>query len=180
MLWDNQDRYGAVTRTLHWGIAALMAWQFGGMLSESLLGDEASLAVALTANHTQVGTILFVLIVLRVVWAALNRDRRPPRRAGLLGHAARLGHVALYALMLAVPSAALLRAWGGERGFAPFGFQIFAPRAPDQVVKTATDIGSNFHGELAWVMGVLILSHIAMALFHQVVLRDRLLRRMAG
>ncbi|MEQ5793883.1 hypothetical protein LZ686_04415 [Paracoccus sp. NFXS7] len=52
MLWDNQDRYGAVTRTLHWGIAALMAWQFGGMLSESLLGDEAPLAVALTANHT--------------------------------------------------------------------------------------------------------------------------------
>ena len=72
MLWDNQDRYGAVTRTLHWGIAALMAWQFGGMLSESLLGDKAPLAVALTANHTQVGTILFVLIVLRVVWAPLT------------------------------------------------------------------------------------------------------------
>ena len=78
--------------------------------------------------------------------------------------------------MLAVPSAALLRAWGGVRGFAPFGFQIFAPRAPDQVVKAATDIGSNFHGELAWVMGVLILGHIAMTLFHQIVLRDRLLR----
>lgn len=29
-------------------------------------------------------------------------------------------------------------------------------------------------------MGVLILGHIAMALFHQIVLRDGLLRRMAG
>lgn len=179
-IWDSTARYGSISRTFHWGIAALMVWQFGGMLSEKILGEENSFAAALSGNHTQVGTILFLLIVARTIWALVNRRHRPPHGPGLQGHAVRLGHGALYALMLAVPSAALLRAWGGERGFAPFGFQIFAPRSPDEVVATATAIGSNFHGEMAWIMGVLILGHIAMAVLHRVVLRDGTLKRMAG
>ena len=179
-IWDDSTRYGAVTRGFHWGIAALLLWQFGGMLSGRILGEESALAAALSANHQQVGTVLFVLIAARVVWALANRGRRPPHGPGLHGYAVRLGHFAMYALMLAVPSAALLRAWGGERAFAPFGFQIFAPRAPEEVVSTATAIGSNFHGELAWIMGILILGHIAIALVHQLVLRDGTLKRMAG
>ncbi|TJZ92632.1 cytochrome b [Paracoccus gahaiensis] len=177
---DSTARYGSVSRAFHWAVAALMLWQFGGMLSEKILGEESPLAAALSANHTQVGTILFLLIVARAVWALVNRGQRPAHGPGLQGYAVRLGHFALYALMLAVPSAALLRAWGNERAFAPFGFQIFAPRSPDEVVGTATAIGSNFHGELAWIMGVLILGHIAMAILHQVVLRDGTLKRMAG
>lgn len=176
---DNADRYGAVSRAFHWGVAVLLAWQFGGMLSKTLLGEENALAAALTANHMQVGTILFVAIVCRVVWAVLNRGNRPPHAPGLAGYAAKLGHFVLYLLMLAVPTAALLRAWGGERGFAPFGFQIFAPRSADQVVKTATAIGNNFHGEMAWIMGVLILGHAGIAILHQLVKRDGTLRRMA-
>ncbi|CAM3254393.1 cytochrome b [Paracoccus nototheniae] len=175
---DSPARYGALSRFFHWAIAALLVWQFGGICSEAILGEDHPLAARLSANHTQVGTILFVLIVCRVVWAILNRGRRPDHGPGLLGYAARLGHFSLYALMLAVPTAALLRAWGNERAFAPFGFPIFAPRSPDQVVQTATAIGSNFHGEMAWIMGVLILGHVAMAILHQVAWRDGTLKRM--
>lgn len=164
------------TETAH----TLMVWQFGGMLSERILGEDAALAQALSGNHYQVGTVLFLLIVFRILWAFLNRHHRPPHATGIMGYAARLGHFSLYALMLLVPTAALLRAWGGERAFAPFGFEIFPARSPDQVVKTATDIGGNFHGELAWVMGVLILGHVLMSAFHHLVLRDGAWQRMAG
>ena len=58
--------------------------------------------------------------------------------------------------------------------------QIFAPRAPDQVNQALVDLGSNWHGALAWVMALLILGHIVMAVVHTALMKDRTLGRMAG
>lgn len=126
-LRDTPARYGRVTRLLHWTIAALILWQFLGMAIKLALG-RGPVSGFFVGLHQPVGAVLFALIVLRVAWALLNRRRRPDHGAGLVGTAARLGHLALYALMLAVPSLALLRAWGAERAFQPFGVRIFAAR----------------------------------------------------
>ena len=179
-IWDSHERYGVISRPVHWGMAALMLWQFSGMLSKITLGKDSALTKALSGNHTEIGTLLLILIVFRIVWAFLNRNNRPPHEKGLAGLAAKAGHLALYALMALVPVTAVIRAWGGEWGYSPFGIQIFAGREPDQVITTATAIGSNFHGELAWIMGALILGHIFMALAHHLLARDGTLKRMAG
>ncbi|WP_313353010.1 cytochrome b [Paracoccus sp. (in: a-proteobacteria)] len=180
MLLDRKDRYGTVTKIVHWSMAALMFWQFSGPLCERILGEDAALTKLLSKNHGQVGTVLFLLIVFRMLWALLNRNQRPPHQTGIMGYAARLGHFSLYVLMLLVPTTALLRSWGGERAFAPFGFEIFSARSPDQVIRTATDIGANFHGELAWIIGALILGHIFFAATHHLVLKDGTWQRMIG
>lgn len=177
---DDPTRYGTISRALHWSMAALMGWQFAGMGAKLAFGREHPLTEALSANHSQIGTVLFVLVLARLVWAFANRRNRPAHGTGLLAKAAVAGHTAIYLLMLLVPLFALVRAWGRERGFAPFGFEIFAPRTPETVVTGAVELGDMFHGELAWIMGALILSHIAMALVHHVVLRDDRLRRMTA
>ena len=179
-IWDTSVSYGTVTRALHWGIAVLLVWQFSGMISKVSLGRDHDLTKLLSGNHGQIGTVLFVLIALRLIWAFINRNRRPTAQPGLAGYAARLGHAAMYAIMFLVPFAALMRAWGGERAFAPFGFEIFAARAPENVVTAAVEFGNNLHGEFAWVLGLLILGHIVMALFHHFILRDGLLKRIAA
>lgn len=178
-IWDDATRYGGVSRALHWSMAALMFWQFGGMLSKVALGREAGLTKILAGNHAQVGTILFLLIALRIVWAFLNHGNRPAHGGGLLARVARVGHAVLYGLMLLVPTAALLRAWGGEKPFAPFGFPVFGAREADQVVGVATRIGNDFHGELGWLMAALVVGHVVMAVAHHFVLRDGTMRRMA-
>lgn len=179
-LRDTPLHYGTVSRALHWSIAVLMLWQFGGMLSKLALGRDHALTELLAGNHGQVGTVLFVLIVIRLIWAFGNRNQRPAPQPGLMGYAARLGHFAMYVIMLLVPVAALVRAWGGERAFAPFGFEIFPARADSEVITAATEFGNNLHGEFAWILGILILGHVVMALFHHFVLRDGLLRRIAA
>lgn len=179
-IWDSNTRYGAISRPLHWGMAALMAWQFAGMLSKITLGKDSGLTKALSGNHTEIGTLLVILIALRIVWALANRHNRPPYEPGLRGQVAKAGHLALYALMALVPVTALIRAWGGEWGYSPFGLQIFAGREPEQVIATATAIGSNFHGELGWIMGTLILGHILLSVVHQRLSRDGTMKRMAG
>ncbi|ANT61948.1 cytochrome B [Salipiger sp. CCB-MM3] len=176
-LLDSETRYGAISRLLHWALAALILWQFLGMGLKLLFGRNGFTGF-FVGTHQSVGFVIFLLVVLRVAWAILSRKRRPSHGEGALGKAAAAGHGVLYLLMLAIPTLALLRAWGGTRGFAPFGTQIFAPREAELAWATAP--GNLVHGELGWVMAVVIAGHIAMVALHEGLWRDGTLRRMAG
>jgi len=176
-LRDTDRVYGKVTRLLHWSIAALMAWQFVGMGLKLALGRHPVAAV-FVGSHQKVGTVLFLLIALRLGWAFANRGHRPDHGAGVLGLAARFGHLLLYAVMAIVPVAALLRAYGSERGFAPFGFQIFAPQLPE--IGWMVRAGDALHGEMGWLLLALIAGHVVMVGLHEGMWRDGTLARMAG
>lgn len=176
-LFDNHQIYGKVTRFLHWAIAALMLWQFLGMGLKLALGRHPVAAV-FVGSHQKVGTVLFVLIVLRVVWALVNRRHRPEHGAGLLGLAARFGHLLLYAVMVIVPVAALLRAYGSERPFAPFGFPLFAPQTTE--IGWMVRAGEALHGEMGWLLLALVAGHVVMVALHEGMWRDGTLSRMAG
>lgn len=176
-LRDSPHAYGLITRILHWGIAALLLWQFVGMGLRLIFGRQPFVSF-FVGSHQMVGTILFSLITLRVIWALINRRNRPGHGIGLIGRAAALGHLALYAVMLIVPSAALLRAYGSSRVFGPFGFEIFPAQEPE--IAWMVKLGDLIHGELAWVLAVLILGHVVMVGVHEAMWRDGTLARMAG
>ncbi|MGO4853436.1 cytochrome b [Phaeovulum sp. W22_SRMD_FR3] len=178
VLWrDTPERYGLISRFLHWGMAALILWQFLGMTLKLTLG-RVPLAGFFVSLHAPVGVLLFLLILARIGWALAMRHRRPAQAAGLAGLAARAGHAALYLLMLVIPALALLRAYGSERAFSVFGITLFpAGGAPVEWMVTA---GQLLHGTLAWTLCALVGGHIAMALLHQALWRDGTLTRMAG
>lgn len=174
---DSEQRYGVISRALHWGMATLILWQFIGMGLRLMLG-RTPLVSFFVGSHSLVGTTLWLLILTRIIWALVNRARRPGHGAGLMALAAKAGHGALYGLMLAVPSAALIRAWGSERAFTPWGISVFPAR--DQEIAWAVNLGDLLHGELAWLMAVMILGHIAMVALHERLWRDGTLRKMVG
>lgn len=178
MAWrDTAERYGTVSRALHWAVAALVLWQLLGMVLKLWLG-RGPVAGVFVGLHQPLGAVLFVLVVLRVIWALMNRRNRPPHAPGLPGQAARAGHVALYALILAVPGLGLVRAWGNTRAFEPFGLAVFPAR--EEAVGWAVSAGNAAHGLLGWALAALVAGHVVMALLHAIVLRDRTLARMAG
>lgn len=172
---DTNEVYGRITRLLHWSIAALLLWQFVGMGLRLIFGRQPFVSF-FVGSHQQVGTVLFVLIVLRVVWALMNRGNRPHHGAGLIGLGAKLGHLSLYALMVVVSSVAILRAYGNTRSFAPFGFEIFP--AQSEEITWMSDLAGALHGELAWVLAVLILGHIVMVGVHEAMWKDGTLAKM--
>jgi cytochrome b561 len=176
-MWDTPDRYGAVTRLLHWAMALILLWQFTGMALRLMLGRTPLMAFWV-GTHQAVGTVLLALIVLRLAWAWMNRGRRPVHARTPLGWAALVGQRALYVLMLVVPALALLRAVGGGRGFALFGWQVV--ERTGQRIGWMADPADLLHARLAWLLLALILGHAAMALAHHVVWRDGTLLRMAG
>ncbi|WP_242662222.1 cytochrome b [Teichococcus deserti] len=175
---DTPERYGLITRALHWGMAGVFAWQFLGMALRNLLG-RGPVAGFFVSSHTALGTVLLLLVLLRGAWGLYNRPRRPPHGPGWLGRASVAGHLALYGLMLLVPSLALLRAYGSGRAFSPFGVPLF-PGFQGGPIGWMTAPGNAAHGLLAWVLLALIAGHIVMAVAHRVIWRDDVLQRMAG
>jgi len=174
---DSPVRYGIVSRLLHWLMAALLLWQFAGMIVKELVGRSA-LTSFMIGSHKPLGTLLLVLAVVRVIWALSQWRNRPRHPRTLLGRAAGLGHAALYALMLYVPGVALLRAYGDDKPFAPWGIPLFAgnPAKVEWMIAPA----SATHGLLAWLFLAAIAGHVVMAVVHQRWLRDQTLSRMVG
>ncbi|WP_138464896.1 cytochrome b [Poseidonocella sp. HB161398] len=175
---DTEAGYGLVTRLLHWSLAVLILWQLAGMGFKRVLGGESAVTQFFRGHHGDLGALIFALAVARVLWAVAMRNRRPDHGAGLQGLAVKAGHAALYALIVLVPLAAILRAIGGTRGFAPFGLEITAPR--EAPIEWMVAFGNALHGEAGWVMAALIAGHVVMVGLHEGLWRDGTLKRMAG
>ncbi|MFT3718568.1 cytochrome b [Pseudorhodoferax sp.] len=173
---DTPGRYGRISRWLHWGMALLFAWQFTGMGLRLALG-RTPLVSFFVGTHSSVGLLLLVLVLLRGLWALLNRRHRPPHGAGWLGRAAALGHGALYLLMVVVPLIALVRAYGSGRALVWFNTVPVFAAGPKNEALTAPGV---LHGPLAWALLALVAGHVAMVALHRWWWRDGVAQRMVG
>lgn len=176
---DTPDRYGAISRFLHWSMAVLILWQFLMMILFDIFGPlEALQAVARFGPHGIVGAAVLVLVLIRGAWALFNVRRRPPQAPGHLGRIARAGHLGFYALMLVIPAVALLRVYGSGRGWRPYDVQLI-PTTGEEIAWMVAP-GDAVHGLLSWVLLALVGGHVAMALAHHLFWKDATLQRMAG
>lgn len=160
-LKDSREHYGKVSRILHWGMALLLLWQFLSAAAHFYFEDTA-IEAFFWPTHKPLGFLLFILITVRIIWALVNVSRRPPS----INWFARLGHAALYLLVLIVPVLALLRQYGSGRSFEPFGIPVFAGFESDKI-EWMGDLGGLLHGELGWLLLALTLGHIVMSYWHR-------------
>ncbi|MGB3393764.1 MAG: cytochrome b/b6 domain-containing protein [Stenotrophomonas sp.] len=75
MRQDTPERYGTLSRLLHWGMALLVVWQ-GLKFFDRIDEGEHWVGQNLVPWHISVGTLLLLLIVLRILWTLRNRRRR--------------------------------------------------------------------------------------------------------
>lgn len=174
---DSPDRYGTVTRLLHWGMAALFAWQFTGAALHAWDRD-AAITQWFWASHGSLGVLLLVLVALRGIWGLENLRRRPDAEPGLRGRLSTAGHTGLYLLMIAVPVVAMMRSHGRGKGMAVFGLPLF--EATGREVPALVAIGNALHGWLGWLLLALVAGHVAMVGVHRFVWRDQVAARMGG
>lgn len=176
---DTPQRYGRISRWLHWSMALLFAWQFAGMIAKVTLGRDAALTSTLSGAHADIGLLLLVLMVVRGLWGLMNMAHRPSNGKGLMAIAAWLGHMGLYALMLIVPLLAALRMLGNNRAFSWFGL-IELNDGTDEKIEWMVAPASAAHGLLGWLLLTLIAGHIFMVIVHHFVWKDDVTQRMIG
>lgn len=160
-LKDSTEGYGIVSKVLHWGMALLILWQFLSAASRYFFEDTA-IEAFFWPTHKTLGVILLVLMLLRLMWALINRSNRPPSVSLL----SKTGHWAMYLLVIIIPILALLRQYGSGRTFDVLGLPIFDGFEGEKI-QWMLDLGSDFHGELGWILLALIAGHTIMTYVHQ-------------
>jgi cytochrome b561 len=166
--------YDVVARSLHWTMAVLIVIVFAlGLIGEELPESIERLVVE---THKDLGFAILVLLALRLAWRLV---RRPPPFDPELSPAVRklsgFGHLALYGLMLLVPLSGLLFVFWRGQGL-DLGF--FAIPSPFVVDRPTARFAKEAHELVAFALIGLSALHAGAALFHHVVLKDRVLRRM--
>jgi cytochrome b561 len=147
--------YSGLQISLHWIIAVLIlvAWLSGEGAEEAMEAVEDG-GVAGFVPHVAFGLAILTLVIVRIV---VRLSRGAPAAPGAPGSASVMaadwGHRLIYLLMIAVPLG---------------GISVFF---------LALDVG-EVHELAANILMLIVLGHALMALYHQYVLKDGLLRRM--
>lgn len=170
MIRDSIERYGSITRLFHWGMALLIGWQMLKFF-DRISDGEHWVGQTLVPWHISIGTLLLILIVVRIAWVAKQNER--PAQNPTIALLVRVGHGLLYVSMVLMPVTGILAMVGGGYGLSAFGIQI-VPRGEE--IPWMSSVGS-LHSPVAWLLLILVAGHIGMALLHHFLWKDDTLRR---
>ena len=168
------QRYDAIARSLHWASAILIVAAFVMGLTIDLLPREWR-PPYLNA-HVLAGLAIVLIAIVRLGWRAGHPAPQAPAGSTALAELMiKVGHAALYVMMLVVPVIGFAPLFARGRGINFGLFQIASPieRTKDWI-KPTTEI----HEIAAWALIALAVGHVAAAIYHQAVLKDGVLLRM--
>lgn len=176
MLKNTPDKYGAVTKALHWVTAPLILGMLGvGLYMTGL--DDLGQKLVLYPLHKSVGVCVLVLVLLRIVWHLYSK--KPPLPASLKAWekaAALAVHLLLYVCLVGMPLSGWLLSSAAGRTVSVFN--MF--KLPDLVGQNENlaDIFGETHEILGWTLIGLIIVHVFGALKHRFIDKDKTLQRM--
>ena len=169
-------QHARATIALHWASALAVLLSALAALARDWTESEPA-RVLLLDVHRQLGLFVLLALVLRVAVRL---------RKGLVDHAASMpplmrwaaqgAHLALYALLLALPLLGVATTQAHEVNLRLFGLLSlpnWVPGDPD-LAETLSD----WHLWLAWTLLALVVLHVAAALWHHKVQRDGVLAAM--
>jgi cytochrome b561 len=175
-LCSTSSRYGTVARTFHWLTVVLVLTAY--VLSKR---DPYSLYSAAADGtrriHETLGMLVFIIVLLRLLWRLIDSPPATyPIPGWMAAMAAKLMQLVLYALLIAIPSTAVLGTWLEGLPLTFPGLDI-APH-----LAQARGLGQIII-EIHTILGNVILCaagvHAAAALYHHFYLRDGVLKSMS-
>ena len=179
--WRNTSAsFGWVAIAFHWTIALLFLTQLalGYMMSRDTI--DPVLQFDLFQYHKSIGFLVLALAVPRFIWSIFSRKPRAVDGEGLASRlAARAAHAALLFLTLAVPLAGWAVASTSPLQIPSYVFDlIVVPGLPMTISDEAEALWTEVHATLAYLAAVIVLLHVAAALWHHFIRKDPTLRRM--
>ncbi|MFL6664568.1 MAG: cytochrome b [Rhizobacter sp.] len=167
------DRYGAIAQGFHWltAVLVLVAFIYGpGGSEQRVYAPERDADRHL---HETLGLLVFALVVLRLLWRAVDTRPDPAPVPRWMGWAAKAVQVALYLLLLALPLTAISGAWLEGHPLTLLGGLSIAPRLAE-----SHELGAwlaELHGWLGDIVLWLAGAHALAAIYHHWMLRDGVL-----
>jgi cytochrome b561 len=168
-------QYGATAKTFHWLVLALLLVQYliGWLMPDIHRGMKPGAAMTF---HISIGILILILIVLRFAWRLTHPvapDSSLPRWQRLSSEGV---HWLLYALVLATTVSGWL--FASFRGWSTSFFYLMPLpmlASEDAAAGKAID---GLHQAMEWGLLVVVGIHVAAALAHLFIYRDRVMQRM--
>lgn len=173
---NRSDRWGVVSQLLHWSILVLLVWiAWLGLGMVDMPNTPAKISTY--ALHKSLGLTLLALVAVRLAWrlyagAPTAVVDTPTWQARV----ATLTHVALYALMFAIPLSGWL--FNSASGYPLQWFKLYNLPALASRNPVLAELAAGLHEYGFWLLVALVALHAAAALYHHVVQRDDTLVRM--
>jgi cytochrome b561 len=168
-------QYGSTAKILHWLVVALLLVQYsiGWLMPDLHRGMKPGAPMTF---HISFGFTILMLIVLRFVW----RLTHPVAPESSLTRGQRLGSEAVHWILYVLVLATTLSGWlfASFRGWSVSYFYLFPlpMLASDNAAAGKTIDG--LHQAAEWALLVFIVIHVASALAHVFIYRDRIMQRM--
>lgn len=161
MLYRNTpDRFGLVTRALHWSVAGLIVVQLSlGFRIADLQPGLANLG--LYSLHKSIGMSIFALMILRILWH-LASPPPAPQGGGWQARLAKAVHWTIYGLMVTIPISGWVASSAAGIDILLFDRFVIPPIAP--VSATWESTGFAVHGIATKLLMALLALHIGAAL----------------
>jgi cytochrome b561 len=169
-------RYGAVAMTLHWLIAAAIAFNLClGLYVAEILTDQDPGRLGLLQFHKSVGLTVLVLSLIRLGWRIINPiPPLPDTLTPSLKVLARATHYLLYFLMIAIPLTGWALVSSSPLGLPTSYFGLFhwphIPLLSELTRAQKKPLHHEFftlHMYLAFSAIALFALHVAGAIYHQ-------------
>ena len=167
--------YGVPAKTFHWLIVALLVTQYliGWLMPDIHRGMTPGAPMMF---HISSGVTILALTCARFAWRLAHPVEPAGSLTGWQRAVSQATHWLLYLLVFATTSSGWF--FAANRGWTIRWFGLFdlpMPTGQDSALGRA--IG-RWHGTLEWALLVLVALHVAAALVHLVVYRDKVVARM--
>jgi cytochrome b561 len=180
-LHNTSDGYGTLTKTLHWLVVALFAFQFAAA-NIMLRMDESGTVLGLSQDiyynwHKSIGLVALAVAIVRLL---ARRSGQLPDWAPVLSERERQfihrAEQVLYIAMFVMPVSGFLYVMAGGYGVTLFGmWELPNPIGMRPAIATAA---KATHIVSAYVLVLTLAGHVGLVLWHTLVLKDGLIRRM--
>ena len=162
---NESNRYGKVSRMLHWTIAILFISLIPMGIFASMIPEATEYRNAYYVVHKTIGVTVFLLVIVRLIWNRLSR--RPSLDSALTSREEKLAHRAhntLYFMMLAIPITGFMMT--SYHGYETYFF--FWEMQPLWEQSEIYQVWSDFHKYLLpYLLYIVLGAHILGALKHQ-------------
>jgi len=161
-------------KLLHWLMAVLICLMFFALQGFSPDMNDAERTMMLV-GHSSIGTIISILLLVRISKRFLFKHQMPERKSPKLqAFASKMTHYALYLLMFLVPLTGYMTA-----NFHQLPVQLFGSLSLNG--QANTDAFSSLrliHATGVRLLIGLVVLHVAAALIHKFILKDKVLSAM--
>ena len=169
-LKGNENSWGLIAKTFHWTIAFLLFWQVGTGISLHNM-EFSPLKIGIIGSHKILGTIIFTLIVLRLLWRFINnhpKNESLPKKHKIISG---LVHSILYFLVIFIPIQGTYMTWLGGSDVSMLG-----------LIEIPSFIDMDFllyqkHLKIHYYSAIVLTSifslHIIAALYHKFIIQDK-------